>query len=239
MLSKLLQDYEEVIDSYSGLDEERQKRYKKEYVKALYGYSNLAIDYLILEWATYYSACLENSTIKSYYLAKERLEKVNVVEKYLTQMIIEENYESGNYKLGKTPNYLHVLYRIAKLEQHKGIVYIVNGLVDKANKFFEKSNDIVKRVLDIAHQKRAQGERFKFPDFIKTTRAINYFFLHNEEQCHKCFNKAEAYMLYDEALMYYFSGKKQQALNILREIPSNDMRYEKAQSFMKRIENEL
>jgi hypothetical protein len=46
-------------------------------------------------------------------------------------------------------------------------------------------------------------------------------------------------MLYEEAKIYYLCDKKQEALNILREIPSNDMCYEKAQSFMKRIENEL
>lgn len=239
LLTEIIQNYYSLIENFTLLEEAKRKKYKKEYVKSLYGYSTLMIENLFLDWETFSASKLDSTPIKKYYFEKDRLQKVCDVEEYLLRIIKEEKYETGSYKLGENPNYFHVLYRQAQLEQHKGIVYVVKGDSNKANEFFEKSNIIVKQILDIAHQRKDKGDRFSFPHFAKMTRAINYYFLKNEEQSHKCFYNARPYMLYEEAKIYYFCDKKQEALNILREIPSNDMCYEKAQSFMKRIENEL
>lgn len=238
-LSTLINDYRILIDEYALLPEDKQKKNKKEFVKSLYAYSVLSIDNLFFNWEKYSSNLINAQPHKSYFFETERLEKMCVVEGYLKKIIEIEHYESGSFKLSDHPNYLDILYRLAQLEQEKGLVYVARGKMEDSQSFFKKSNEIVKQVFALAYDRREKGEKFNFPYHVKLTKAVNLYFLGAYEQCHKCFNNAEPYMLYEEGVMYYLSGEKQFALDVLGRIPEGNMCYEKSQKLIERIAYEM
>ena len=46
-------------------------------------------------------------------------------------------------------------------------------------------------------------------------------------------------MIYEEGVLYYLQGEKERALKVLKTIPSNDMCYNKSQTLIERIEDEI
>ena len=240
-VNEIVKNYSLLINEYESLSEDRQIKYKKEYIGALFGYSKFNIENLL----NYYDAYVDNKIfgkpIKEILFKKERLESIPKIESYLNKIIELRKYnqDNKNIDLKVKPSYFDVYYRLSQVEQIKGLVYLLKGeKEDKAKSFFELSNDYVKKVLDLAKE-RIVHEKFLFPDFVKLTEAINLHFLKRYDECHKNFFKAKNYMLYEQGVLYCLQNKKELALEVLKTIPNKDTCYSKAQILIKRINDEI
>lgn len=237
----ILKDYKKLIDDYDSLENEKKKKYKKYYIRSVFGYSVFSINVLLNYWQVYYNNKLFNYEIKDLYTKDLKLDDINYIEGILNKLsdFCELNVVSIDHVNSK-PNCFDIWYRIAQIKQIKGIYFIFKeGQNQKSLDLFDESNKILKNAFEVAIKyKNNQYAKFKFPDYIKSTQAINYYFLGEYELCHKCFNNARNYMLYEEAIFYLLQEKKDKAISNLSIIPNNDKCYNKAQKLIERIKDE-
>ena len=239
--NEIVDSYSQLISDYDSLSEDKQKKYKKEYIGALFGYSKFNLE----NYLCYYDAYVDNKIfekpIKDYLFKKERLENILEIESHLNKIIELRGYNENNKRINlqDKPSYFDIYYRLSQIEQLKGLVYILKGeKEEKYIDFFKNSNEYVEKVLKLAKE-RVGKEKFLFPDFVKLIKAINLHFLNQYDECHKNFYKAKSYMIYEEGVLYYLQGEKERALKVLKTIPSNDMCYNKSQTLIERIEDEI
>lgn len=239
-INEIVRDFEKLIKDFETFSEDKQKKCKKEYVGALFGFASFNIDNLLKYYETYTNNKIFGKPIKEALFKKERLETIPQIEGFLNKIIQMRGYnkENANIDLGTKPSYLDIYYRLAELEQIKGLVYVLKGeKKEKYLTYFKQSNVYVKKVLDIALEKRRLNFKFLFPYFIKVTQAINYHFLNEIEECHKCFYKAKPYMIYEQGILYCLQGNMKLVTEVLKSIPANDNCHNKAQILIERIQN--
>ena len=240
-LRGLISDYAQLITEYQNLTEDVQKRYATEYIHVLFGHSTLCIDYLFRYWDAYVNREIFSTPISKYLLEKERLDLLLQVEHNLTEIITTRRYSLNQQrvKLGSYPNYFHIYYRLAQVEQSKGIVYIVTKKPQEdCQKFFEQSNTYLNSILTVAKQEQ-ERQRFSYPNYAKLPKAINMFFLGKYDKCHYILSKGQPYEKYEEGVMYYLQRDKSKALEVLRGIPADNNCYKKAQKLIELIENDI
>ncbi len=234
----ILDNFEKLIEDYSSLTEEKQKQYKKYYIRSLFGYSSFSIDILLNYWDIYFDNKIFNYQIKAYLLNNSRLELINKISEYLNKICTICNYENITIdSINEKPNYFDVEYRISQIEQIKGIIYVLlNKKIDEYKKFFEQSNNHIENIFNVANNYRNNPHaKFNYPYYVKLPKAINYFFLNNEKECHNCFYKAKEYMIYEEARIYILQDNKNRAIELLSTIPPKDKCYKKSQKLLDRI----
>lgn len=240
-VNEIIDDYSQLISDYDLLSEDKQKKYKKEYIGALFGYSKFNLENLLKYYDAYVDNNIFGKPIKDFLFKRERLKSIPKIESYLNKIIELRGYnqDNKNIDLRVKPNYFDIYYRLSQVEQIKGLVYILKG--EKEEKyivFFKTSNEYVNKVLNLAKE-RAGHEKFLFPDFIKLIKAINLHFLKQYNDCNKNFFRAKKYMIYEQGVLYCLQKEKEQALEVLNTIPNNDTCYNKAQILIKRIKDEI
>ena len=239
-VNDIVNDFTKLINDYEDLPEDKQKKYKKEYIGALFGYSRFNLENLLPYYDSYVSNKLFNEPIKEFLFKKERIDSISKIEMYLNKIVEIRQFDNSDVSidLRVKPSYFDVYYRLSQIEQIKGLVYILKGDdLNNGNEFFEKSNEYVKNVLDLAKLKTGQ-EKFLFPDFVKLIKAINMHFLKRYDDCHRNFFRAKNYMIYEQGVLYCLQGNREEALKVLNLIPAKDNCYNKAQLLIKRIEDE-
>ena len=88
------------------------------------------------------------------------------------------NFDDLNHlDLDDDPNYFELQYRLAQIEQVKGIVYVMKGKnrEDFAH-FFEASNRRIETLLSCAKVQKEKDARFNYPSYVKPVQAINLYF---------------------------------------------------------------
>lgn len=240
-VNEIVNDYTQLISDYDLLDKDKQKKYKKEYIGALYGYSKFNLENLLKYYDSYVDNKIFEKPIKEFLFKKERLESIPKIEAYLNKIIELRGYNQGNTNidLRVKPSYFDIYYRLSQVEQIKGLIYVLKG--EKEEKFigfFNTSNRYANKVLTLAKE-RMGHEKFLFPDFIKLIKAINLHFLKQYNDCHKNFFKVKNYMIYEQGVLYYLQNDKVHSLEVLKTIPNNDTCYNKAQTLIKRIKDEI
>lgn len=236
---EILNDYKKLIEAYSTLDDRRKSKYKKEYLKVLFGYSGFSIDILFDYWDIYFDNRFYGRRIKDYKLQTKQFESINLVDEYLSILYEEKDLQNPTAAhLLEKPSYFEIKYRLAQIKQIKGIVYILKGRsIEEYEKYFLESNkqldELFKTVRDFKEK-----VRFNFPDYAKVPQAINDYFLGEFERCHGRFYKAKTYMKYEEARIYILEGKKEEARNILLLIPQDDKCYNKTQRLLGDLNDE-
>lgn len=239
-VNEITSDFKQLIDEYASLSEDRQKRYKKEYVKSLFGYTVVNIENLLQYYKAYTSNVIFKKPIGEYFLQQDKMADILKCDEYLHIIL-----DVGNYKDKERvdlqhdkPNYFEVYYRLAQIEQMKGLIYILKGeQYDKYAKYFSTSNIYVENVLALAKERKGK-ENFSFPYYTKCTKAINYHFLNQYEKCHECFYNAKPWMIYEQGVLYYLQDSKKEALKVLKTIPQSDTCYNKAQTLINKINDE-
>lgn len=240
-VNEIVNDYSQLISDYSLLPEDKQKKYKKEYIGALFGYSKFNLENLLKYYDAYVNNNIFGKPIKDFLFKKERLESIPKIESYLNKIIELRGYnqDNKNIDLRVKPSYFDIYYRLSQVEQIKGLVYVLKGeKEEKFINFFQASNEYVNKVLDLAKERSGQ-EKFLFPDFVKLIKAINLHFLKQYDECHKNFFKAKNYMIYEQGVLYCLQEEKELALQVLKTIPNKDTCYNKTQTLIKRIKNEI
>lgn len=234
----VLQGFKELIDVYPDLDADRKSKYRKCYLRSIFGYSGFSIDTYFTYWNDYVQKNLYGKDIRSYKLGQAQFQSIATVEQLLTQLAGEAEYaDPSRTDLQFKPNYLEVLYRLAQIQQVEGIVYVMLGKDSSEYfKYFIASNEYLDSLLAVARERKAKGERFKFPDYTKVTRAINLYFLGQLDECHRCFSHAKEYMIYEQGCIYALCHDDENAIKVLSSIPSKDKCYHKAQRLILQIQ---
>ena len=234
----ILDSYQALIESYESLDELRKKQYHKYYLKSLFGYSTFSIDSFLAYWDDYVKFMLWEQKTKSYKLQSTYLNRIISVENYLNILFSEKNFDDlSKINIQDKPGYFDVQYRLAQIEQIKGLVYVMKEKKpSEYTHFFEKSNGRIDAIFSLAKERKEKNEKFNFPHYAKLPKAINLYFLENYEECHRCFYHARPYMLYEEACIYALCKDYTNAANILTQIPESDTCYNKAQKLIERIQ---
>lgn len=236
----ILSGFKQLIDEYKTLSVDKQKRMKKEYIGSLYSYSVFAIENFLKVWEAYSENLIFKKQISPYILSQDKLRMIKDVDGYLKEIVQVSGFEErgNNIDLRQKPSYIDILYRQAQIEQTKGIIHVIKkSPPDKYNQYFVQSNIYLEKLFNLA--KRAQEQtKILYPHFAKETRAINHYFLKNENMIHGNFNNAKPYMLYEEAVIYCLQNKFDLALQTLCKIPKNDTCYNKANLLKDRITNE-
>lgn len=238
-VNEILLGFKTIINDYKELNIEKQKRRKKEYIGALYGYSVFAIENQLQLWDIYVDNLIFNKPISKYVFSDERLKMVVDVDAYLTEIIqLQKLEEKETYiDLRVKPSYLDILYRKAQIEQIKGIMYVIKkSPKEECDNYFIKSNECIDKLFKIAYEYKGKSS-FLFPHFAKEPKAINDYFLNNS-RLHKNFNNASPYMLYQQAIIYFLQEDKDMALQVLKRIPKEDKCFNKAEILRKRILDE-
>ncbi len=239
-VDEILSGFKQLIEEYKTLSVDKQKRMKKEYIGSLYSYSVFAIENLLRVWEAYSENIIFQKDISQYILSKDRLKMINDIDGYLKEIVQISGLEErgNNIDLRQKPSYIDFLYRQAQIEQIKGIVYVIkDSPPDKYKQYFIQSNAYLEKLFNLA--KRAQEKiKILYPHYAKETRAINHYFLKNENLIHGNFNNAKPYMLYEEAVIYCLQNDFDLALQTLNKIPEKDTCYNKANLLKERITNE-
>ena len=168
-------------------------------------------------------------------MGSAKLQELILVEKYLQKIHSEINCDDiTKLDLDDDPNYFELQYRIAQVEQTKGIVYVMkNKPAEEYWHFFEESNKRIEDLVSCANEFKKKGRaKFNFPHYAKLPKAINLYFLENYEECHRCFYHARSYMLYEEACIYALCKDYTNAASILTQIPESDTCYNKSQKLI-------
>ena len=234
-----LDDYRELIESYENLDDHRKKKYHKIYLKALFGYSTLNIDASFNFWDDYIMLHIFGVKLNERRMNHIKLQEIVLVDKHLQKIYSEMNCDDiTRLDLDDDPNYFELQYRIAQVEQIKGIVYVMkNKSPEEYLHFFEESNKHIDALLLCAKELKKSGyAKFNFPYYAKPLQAINLYFLGRTEESHKCFYNAKTYMLYEEACIYTLCKDYANAIRVISEIPERDTCYNKAQKLLTEIQ---
>ena len=236
-VKEILEGYQATVDAYSELDEKRQAKYKKEYLKALFSYSGFAIDNLLQYWDLYFENRFYNKTIKSYKLEGKQLEIITTTDEYLSRICKEKKFSNLNAEMIlDKPNYFEIKYRMAQIKQIEGIVYILRGKQpNEYEEYFSKSNSHLEDIFNAVNDYRDKV-KFNFPDYAKVPQAINDFFLNDSRKSHGRFYRSKPYMKYEESRIYILEGDTENAVKTLKEIPAEDKCFAKAQKLLKDLE---
>jgi hypothetical protein len=238
-LKDILDGYKKLVDFYSSLDEKRQIKYKKQYLRTLFGCSGFSIDILFQYWDLYFENKFYNKPIKSYKLERKQLSDITTVDEYMQRICEEKDLSQPNLDLLlEKPSYFEIKYRLAQIKQIEGIVYILKGKgCEEYEKYFKESNAHLEDLFNVVKTYK-EKVKFNFPDYARVPQAINDFFLGDAETCHRRFYRAKPYMKYEEARLYILEGDNENAKRILMEIPREDKCYNKAQKLLRDLENE-
>ena len=223
-------DYKNLIDSFGGLIDDQKKRYKRLYEKSLYSYCAIEIDILMDYWKMYFDNQIFNKPYWTFMLENKKLEDINQVENYLNDFIKEAELGLATIdNIQNNPGYFHAYYRLAQIKQIKGIVCVMKNKNEKAKPFFEESNGLIEKSFKVANEYRENPKnKFNYPNYMRTVRAINYHFLGDFEKTHYSYgNKIKPYQMFEKAQLYLLENKVEEAIKILNEIPQNDNCYNK------------
>ena len=229
-----------MIIEYDSLTEEYRKRYKKEYIRSLFGYVVVNIENILRYYDAYSDNRVFNKEVSEYFFQQDKTERIVKCEKYLQKITEIESYSNKNNidLQNDKPNYLDVYYRLAQIEQIKGLFYVLsNKPYEKYSSYFTTSNTYVDKVLELAKERRGK-EHFLFPYHVKLTKAINLHFLNQIVQCHECFYNAKPWMIYEEGVLYFLQNNTEAALKVLKTIPQRDTCFTKAQKLINKITDE-
>lgn len=238
-LKDIVEKYEWLIQEYQNLDEERQKKYKKYYIGSLFGYAKVNIDYFMKStWDNYFNNVYAREEIKNYYKDDIQMNRIDKCAEYL-HIVLELSPDQVNRNnIDNNPNYFELRYRLAQIEQTKGIILLMRGQpIEELLECFERSVKYADDVLNAAQELRNTGFRgFKFPDYVNPIKAISLFFLHEYNKCHRCFINAKPYMLFEEARIFVLSDDIGEAIRVLAQIPENDKCRNKANKLRDSLE---
>ena len=238
-LKGIVEKYVLLIEEYEGLNEERQKKYKKYYIGALFEYAKVNINQLMKRaWDCYFNNVYAHSEIKSYYIDDTQLQRIDKSAEYLEKALELTPDKVSRNNIDDNPNYFELRYRLAHIVQIKGITLLMRGQpIEECQEFFESSVKFADDALNAAKELADAGFRgFKYPEYAKPIKAISLFFLKDYDGCHKCFYKAAPYMLYEEAKIFVLCNQSEKALRVLSEIPENDKCRNKANKLRDSLE---
>lgn len=233
--------YSELIESYDELSDEKKKANKNNYIKGLYQYVSLFCDERFKRyWDIYFDVAESNASYPAYMVDEERIQLLNRCSDYLDRIIaltpVKPDFNNIKYK----PNYFDIQYRVALIEQYKGFIPVLRGKAkDEYLPIFEKSRDIIDGLLIEAETLKKQGARFLYPNYVKMPQSINLFFLGETDKCERCYDRAQPWMKYQKGQMLALFSRYADAISVLKEIPPNDLCYNKAQKLIERLERKL
>jgi tetratricopeptide (TPR) repeat protein len=238
-LKDVVEKYEWLIEEYQKLNEERQKKFRKHYIGALFQYAKVNINqFMKRAWDYYFNNVYARVEVKSYYIDDTQMQRINKSAEYLKNALELSPDKVNRNNIDDNPNYFELRYRLSQIEQIKGITLLMRGKpIEQCLEYFESSVKYADDVLNSAKELRNTGFRgFKDPEYVKPIKAISLFFLHDYNECHKCFINAKPYMLYEEARIFVLCNQIDEALRVLAKIPENDKCRNKANKFRDSLE---
>lgn len=237
--NNIVEKYDRLINEYAVLNDERQRKYRKHYIGALFEYAKVNINHLLKRtWDCYFNNVYSHSEIKSYYIDDAQIKRIDKSVEYLRKALeLTPDIVSRN-NIDDNPSYFELRYRLAHIELIKGISLLMKGEpAEQCHEYFESSVEFADDALDAAKELADTGFRgFKYPDYAKPIKAISLYFLKNYDACHRCFYKAVPYMLFEEARIYVLCNQPTEALRVLSTIPEQDKCRNKANKLRDSLE---
>lgn len=234
-------NYINLVISYDDLEEYQRIKYKKLYAKSLYSYSSFELDNYLDYWRMYFEHQIYNKDYWRLMFENKKYEEINQVDDYISKFIeVSDTSIATIDNIQENPGYFHAHYRLAQVKQIKGIIYYIKNKKDESVKFFEESNEIINKIFTVANEYRKNDKnRFNYPNYARSVRAINYYFIGDYERAHDSFGfKLRPYQMYEDAQIYLLQGEKDKAKERLNNIPKDDTCYNKANKLMEKI-NEM
>ena len=235
---EIINDYRWLIENFESLDEEKQKAFRKYYIKSIFGYCAFCIDMFLNYWEHYFNHKTFAVEIKQYILSERRKLEIINISNLLSKLHTFCGFENVSIDhIKEKPNYFDIMYRIAQINQITGIYNILTGQDKKIYEpYFAESNKIISNILKVANTySQNSNVKFNYPHYVKLPKAINHYFLKETEECHRCFYKSKIYMQFEEARIYILEGDKEKATKILSAIPDTDKCYNKSQKLLGKL----
>ena len=231
-----LTNFELHINSFEDLNELQQKKYRKEFVGSLYAYSVLVLDDLLNVWDRYVENQLYSEEIPEYIFNQENLLALSNADKFINRIIENEGYENGEqFDLSKGPHAVDVYYRLAQIEQFKGLYHLIkDGEKGNISLYFENSTKYIKRASSIARN----SQRKVLTHHLLPIRMRNDFLLGKNMFLSENWKKDSNYVQYERAVILHLQGNFQKAKEAIFLIPKNDKCFAKAQKLLEKITNE-
>ena len=171
-------------------------------------------------------------------LEKQKVECIQFVEKYLNEVSESSalNFPTID-NIQENPGFFHAKYRLAQLDQIKGIFQVMRGEKDKSINYFIKSNNIIDESFVIAREyKNNEKSRFNYPNYMRTTKATNYYFLADYNKMEKSYGiKLQDYQKYELAVLFILQNNEETARKLLLKISSNNKCYNKAKKLLEKL----
>ena len=239
--SRVIRQYEIVIDSYEQLSEKEKKNQKNNYRKALYQYVGLQYDRQIGRyWDLYFYHKFRGVNVPDYMINKQAADLIKRCVFYIDSVKKMSPDVPTAETINEKPSYFDIRYRAAQLTMAKGYWLLLrNYPPEKYLPFFDEVVEMLTSALATARQLKNDGVRFKFPDHILLPLAICYYLKNKPNEYSRCFERAQPWMKFEQARICLLQGNKGDAIYILEQIPEKDLCKRKANDLLKHIGVEI
>ncbi len=239
--SRVIRQYEIVIESYEQLSEKEKKNQKNNYRKALYQYVGLQYDRQIGRyWDIYFDHNFRGDDVPDYMIDNQAADLIKRCVFYIDSVKEMSPDVPTAENINEKPGYFDIRYRAAQLTMAKGYwLLLQNYPSEKYLPFFDVAVEMLTSALAIARQLRNDGARFMFPDHIKFPLAICYYLKNKPNECSRCFERAQPWMQFEHARICLLQGNIGDAIDILEQIPEKDLCKRKANDLLKQIRGEI
>lgn len=238
--SRVVGQYDILIEAYEHLNEREKNNQKNNYRKALYQYVGLQFDRQIGRyWDLYFNRCFQNGEVPDYMTNNQAAELIKKCASYIDYVAKTGPDTPTAENINDKPGYFDICYRAAQLTMAKGFwVLLGNYPPEKYLPFFNDAADMFTSTLATARKLMSEGARFKFPDHIKPPLAICYYIVNKPEDCTRCFECAQPWMQFEQARICLLQGNTREAINLLEQIPEKDLCKRKANDLLEQINGE-
>lgn len=235
--SRVVKQYDLVIDSYEELPDEEKKQQKSNYRKALYQYVVLFIEQHFGRFGNVlFNSKMFGEKVPGYLIDMNAAEQITKCSALMEKIVEISPRELTKSNVNDKPGYIDIQYRLAQLSMSKGYLRMLRGSekTDYIN-YFEEAAGLLDDTLQEARKAKKEGVRFLFPDYLKVPLAFCYFLLDEKQKCEDCFKHAKPWMQFEQARIYLFEGNNAKAEELLRGIPERDKCKNKANVLLAKI----
>lgn len=239
--SRVIGQYDILIEEYEHLNEQEKNKQKNNYRKALYQYVGLQFDRQIRRyWDLYFDHCFQNGEVPDYMTNNQAAELIKKCAAYIDRVKEMSPDAPTAENINDKPGYFDICYRAAQLTMAKGFWALLrNYPPEKYLPFFADAADMLTSTLATARKLKSEGARFMFPDHIKLPLAICCFMESKMDDCTRCFERANPWMQFEQARICLLRGNAGEAINILEQIPEKDSCKRKANVLLEQINGEI
>ena len=238
--SRVINQYDIVIEAYDKLSEAEKKNQRNNYRKALYQYVGLQYDKSYSRyWDVFFEKVIFGNSVPEYLINSAAAEILKKCDLYIETVAGMSPDEITADNVNDKPSLFDIRYRQAQLSMSKGFWCLLrNYPSEKYISYFQAAKEILEAALNSAKQLSREGVRFNFPRYLKAPLAICAYIQNNDADCSWYYERADHWMRFEYAQILILQGQVDKAKEILSAIPEKDRCRNKANSLLEKIEDQ-